>query len=112
MVCIPFSDEYYMYVILGMSYGFFCAPVASLLSIVIDEIAPLKDLNYWFGAVSFVQGIGTFIGPLFAGLLVDGFSKTDSRYGLMVAYVGGGACMIFSGLFCLMSASLNKTNCS
>ena len=112
MVCIPFSYEYYMYAILGMSYGFFCAPVASLLSIVINEIAPLKELNYWFGAVSFVQGIGTFIGPPFAGLLVDGFSKTDSTYGLMVAYVGGGACMICSGLFCFMSASWNKTNCS
>ena len=110
MASVPFCNEYYMFVAAGMMYGFLSAPEASLLSVVLGEITSLENLNYLFGVVAFVQGVGTFGGPPTAGLLIDQFGNAKDGYGIMICYVCGGSFYIIAGIFCLYITCSNKSN--
>ena len=87
MISIPYLQEYYMFLIIGMFYGFVSAPVTALLPVVVGDLVNLEELNYAFGLVAFVQGIGYFGGPPTGGLLIDQFSVASDGYGLKVCYV-------------------------
>ena len=97
-----------MFMTAGMLYGFLSVPEAALLSVLLGEITTLDKLNYAFGIVAFVQGIGTFGGPPAAGLLVDYMRTTNDEYGLKISYIFGGSCLVVAGLACLVTACANK----
>ena len=108
MISMPFWHEYYMFLITGMLYGIFCAPVAALLPVVVGDLVTLDELNYVFGLVAFAQGIGSFGGPPTAGLLIDQFRLTGNGYGLKLCYVCGGTCMITAGVCSLFTVYLSN----
>ena len=108
MTSIPFWHEYYMFLITGMLYGFFSAPVTALLPVVLRELINLDELNYAFGLVTFIQGICNFAGPLTSGLIIDQFSRWSDAYGLKLCYVCGGLCMITAGICSLFTVYLSN----
>ena len=108
MAAIPFSYNYSIFVTAGVLYGFLQAPVHALLSVVLGEITTLDKLNYAFGIVAFVQGIGNFCGPLAAGFLVDTFRHTSDEYGLMLSYIFGGCCQAIAGISCCVTAYAHR----
>ena len=103
MTTMPFCYDMGTFMAAGMLYGFLCAPVASLLSVVLMDIVTLEKLNNAFGMVAFVQGIGTIAGPPTAGLIIDHF-KLD--YGITICYVSGGLFMVLAGILSFLAKIL------
>ena len=103
MTSMPFCSNFSMFITTGILYGFLCAPVASLLSVVLVEIATLEKLNNLFGIVAFIQGVGTIAGPPTAGLLIDQLYHDN---GINVCYVSGGLLMVLAGIFGILTKCL------
>ena len=106
MFAVPFCYDYITFILAGVMYGFLSAPEAALLSVVLGEITTLSKLNYAFGIVAFVQGIGTICGPPTAGLLIDCYA--DAEFGFTMSYIFGGICLAISGLASSVTFALNK----
>ncbi|XP_055868960.1 monocarboxylate transporter 12-B-like isoform X1 [Biomphalaria glabrata] len=99
---IPSLDSFAMYCVVSGAYGFMTGAFISQKMVVLVDILGREVMPSSLGISKFFQGMGTLVGPPFAGALRDALGSFDSSFYL------GGACMFGSGLLLLLSNVLLK----
>jgi MCP family monocarboxylic acid transporter-like MFS transporter 14 len=67
MMCVPFCEHYYEFVLVAVFFGLFISAFVSLTSVILVELLGLDNLTNAFGLVILFQGSATIIGAPLAG---------------------------------------------
>jgi MFS family permease len=68
ILCVPFCNHYYEFVIVSVFFGLFISSFVSLSSIVLVELLGLNRLTSAFGLKLMFQGFAAIIGSPLAGI--------------------------------------------
>ncbi|XP_059162386.1 monocarboxylate transporter 12-B-like [Physella acuta] len=94
---VPSLNSLATYCVVSSAYGFMTGAFISQKMVVLIDILGREVMPSSLGISKVFQGIGSLIGPPFAGALRDSLGSFDS------AFYMGGACMFGSGLLMVLS---------
>ncbi|OQV25468.1 putative Monocarboxylate transporter 12 [Hypsibius exemplaris] len=98
VLCSTFAG----YAIYASVFGWAAGAIVALQTLVLTDIISIDKISNAFGILLFVQGAAVFVGPPFAGYLIE---LTNGKY--PVCFIVFGAIMVFSGLLLLVIPFLN-----
>ncbi|CAL1530988.1 unnamed protein product, partial [Lymnaea stagnalis] len=99
---VPSLDTFAAFCVVSSAYGFMTGAFISQKIVVLVDILGREVMPSSLGINRVFQGVGTLVGPPFAGALRDALGTFDSSFYL------GGACMFGAGLLMTLSNILLK----
>ncbi|KAH9512319.1 hypothetical protein Btru_039159 [Bulinus truncatus] len=94
---VPSLDSFASFVVVSSFYGSMTGAFISQKIVVLVDIVGREVMPSSLGINKVFQGVGTLVGPPFAGALRDAMGTFDSAFYL------GGACMLGSGSLLALS---------
>ncbi|OQV19594.1 putative Monocarboxylate transporter 3 [Hypsibius exemplaris] len=97
---------FYLYAIYSSLFGFTGGIIVAMQTVVLTDIVGVERISNAFGILLFVQGVAVFVGPPFAGYLIE-IEREKGPLKYQLCFVVFGLVMVMSGLLLLLIPLLN-----